>query len=147
MVLIEASEHSLFTCEADDFVRPEAVMTQFDREVAQQGEMPRDVFALSAVAAAHHAFVTGNEAESDLLRAYTYILTEVEQHPWLFVVRDPRGETTLFHAPVKNAAEFHAWVYSAGKQAVLDIVNEIVAEDPESFAEYVSENGLRVSLH
>lgn len=146
---VVASEHSLFSCTADDLVDPVASIRRFDQRAAAQIGLDRRDVAREILAKAHHNFVAlpfHNEAMCDQVRGLTFILTEVEQHPWLFVVRAPQG-TRLFRVPVKTARQFHTWVYSEGKQLVLDIANELVARDPEGFAEFAAEYGKTISLH
>ena len=146
---VVTAEHSLFNCDADDLADPVATMTRFNQRAAAQVGLDRRDIARDVLAKVHHDFVAlpfHNEAMCDQVRGLTFILTEVEQHPWLFVVRAPQG-TRLFRVPVKTAKQFHTWVYSEGKQLVLDIANELVARDPEGFAEFAAENGHMVALH
>lgn len=145
------SEHSLFTSTADDFHNPTAVMAHFDRAVAREPDLDRSHLAMKAVAEAHHNYVSAetfyDETLFNTVRTTVFWLTQVEQNNWLFVIRDPFGEVSLDYVPATNATEFHAWVYSQGKQAVLDVVNELIAESPEEFREFAEQNGVRVLLH
>lgn len=123
---VVTSEHSLITCSADDLVDPAAPLAHFDRVAAGQIGLDREDIAMELLSLIHHEYVAAPVLDENILnrlRVGTYVLTEIEQHPWFFIVRAPHA-TSMFRVPVCNAKQFHKWLYTKGKQALLDIAND-----------------------